>query len=314
MDYFIGIDLGGTNIAAGLVDQDCRILRRSSVKTNAPRSAQALCADMAALCEDLAAQEGLTLSDIGNIGVATAGIVWEGEIKTASNLSLTDAPIAALLAGLTGRPVTLENDANAAAYGEYIAGGAPACRSMVFMTIGTGIGTGLILDGKIYDGFNGAAAELGHTILIPGGRPCPCGKQGCFEVYCSATGLIRATRAAMAEHPESGMWALCEGSPDNADGQTAFLAKGQGDMAATAVIEEYLDYLAIGVANTINLLQPEVFSIGGGVSQQGDPLLLPLRKRVEVLTFPGSNGARTSLLLATLGNDAGIIGVAMLRR
>lgn len=312
MRYAIGIDLGGTNIAAGLVDEGYRIVRRGSVKTNPPRNAEALCRDMAELCAGLASQAGLSMENISSVGVGTAGIVWNGEIKTASNLALENAPIGELLCSMTGRPIYLENDANAAAYGEYIAGGDPACRSMVFMTIGTGIGTGMVLDGRIYAGFNGAAAELGHTILVPEGRQCSCMKRGCFETYCSATGLALTTREAMRFYPKSKMWDLCEGRLDRVQARTAFIAQEMGDEAAACVIEHYLDYLAIGVANTVNLLQPEVFCIGGGVSLQGDSLLLPLRKRVEALSFAGSNGMRTRLVLASLGNDAGIIGAAML--
>ena len=180
MRYAIGIDLGGTNIAAGLVDEGYRIVARRSVKTNPPRSADALCADMASLCAGLAAQAGLALQDISGVGVGTAGLVWNGEIENASNLGLRHAPIAALLQGLTGLPVYLENDAKAAVFGEYIAGSGSACHSMVLMTIGTGIGTGMVLEGRIYAGFNGAAAELGHTILVPAGRPCSCAKRGCY--------------------------------------------------------------------------------------------------------------------------------------
>ncbi len=312
MRYAIGIDLGGTNIAAGLVDEGYRIVARRSVKTNPPRSAEALCQDMAGLCAGLAAQAGLALRDISGVGVGTAGIVWNGEIETASNLGLRHAPIARLLHGLTGLPVYLENDAKAAVFGEYIAGSGSACHSMVLMTIGTGIGTGVVLEGRIYAGFNGAAAELGHTILVPAGRPCSCSKQGCFETYCSATGLAVSAREAMAAHPESKLWALCGGEAARVRAQTVFIAKETGDATAAAVLEQYLDYLAIGVANTINLLQPEIFCIGGGVSMQGDALLLPLRQRVEALSFAGSNGLRTRLVLASLGNDAGIIGAAML--
>ncbi|MEA5060298.1 MAG: ROK family protein [Candidatus Pelethousia sp.] len=312
MRYAIGIDLGGTNIAAGLVDQQYHIVQRGSIKTNVPRSAEAICRDMAQLCASLASQAGLSMADISSVGVGTAGIVWGGEIETASNLALHHAPIATLLSGMIGKPVYVENDANAAAYGEYIAGSHPACRSMILMTIGTGIGTGMILDGKIYAGFNGAAAELGHTILVPGGRLCPCGKRGCFETYCSATGLVATTREAMRFYPQSKMWDLCEGSLDKVQARTAFLAQDMEDEASSYVLDHYLDYLAIGVANTVNLLQPEVFCIGGGVSLQGDSLLMPLKKRVEALAFAGSNGIRTRLVLASLGNNAGIIGAAML--
>ena len=218
-----------------------------------------------------------------------------------------------MLSDLTSRPVYLQNDAEAAAYGEYLCAG-EECRSMLLMTIGTGIGAGFILDGRIYTGFNGAAPEPGHTILVPGGRLCACQKRGCFETYCSANGLARSVREAMREHPKSMLWTLCGDDPEQAGAPAAFAAYAAKDPAAQAVIGEYLDYLSIGVANLINILQPEVFCIGGGVSMQGDALLLPLRERVEALSFAGSGGLRTRLTLAKLGNDAGIVGAAMLGR
>lgn len=311
-EYYLGIDLGGTNIAAGLVTPQFQIAAQGSVKTQAPRPAEQLCDDMATLCRSLAEQAGVAWEAITRAGVGTPGIVWDGWVYQAANLSIQQAPLAGLLARRLNLPVCLENDANTAALGEWAAGAGRGCQSMAAITIGTGIGSGIILDGRIHTGFNGASAELGHTILKPGGRPCSCGKRGCFEMYCSATGLAHSTRKAMAEHPGSAMWALCGGDPANAGGSTAFDAMRLGDPPGRAVVEEYLSLLAVGVSNLINLFQPEVLCMGGGVAKEGETLLAPLREQAAALSFAGKDGQRTRILPATLGNNAGIIGAAML--
>lgn len=314
MSWYIGVDLGGTNIAAGLVDEQFRIAQRASVRTGAPRSAQSVCADMRALCVQLAETQGVPLDEVQWVGVGSPGIIWNGGIYYASNLGWDEAPMAELLHAATGRPVHVQNDANTAAYGEYLAGETRSEHSMLLMTIGTGIGSGLILGGRIYDGFNAAAFEMGHMTLYPNDRPCRCGRLGCFETYCSATGLVESTRRMMERQRRSKMWELCAGDLQNATARTAFDAMRLNDSAATGVVEQYISDMAIGVANVINMFQPEVFSIGGGVSKEGDTLLLPLRTKVEKLTFPGRGGLRTRLAIASLGNDAGIIGAAMLGR
>lgn len=311
MSRTLGIDLGGTNIAAGLVE-DGRILDAASVKTRAPRPAEALCDDMAALCRELAARNQTPMGEIPWVGIGTPGIVWGGTLSDAANLGLATAPLADLLAARLEKPVFLANDANAAALGESLAGAGRGSHSLVVLTIGTGIGSGIILEGKIHTGFNGAAAELGHMMVQPGGEPCRCGRRGCLERYCSATALIRETRKAAEQHPDSLLWRHCRGDLANVSGRTAFAAAREGDKTAQGVLDTFLDYLALGTANVINLLQPEVFALGGGVSREGEPLLAPLRERVERLTFAGREGLRTRVVAATLGNDAGILGAAML--
>jgi len=310
--YYLGVDLGGTNIAVGLVDEDRRIINRESVKTVASRGAEGLCREMAALCRRLTEGSGVPMADVAGAGVGTPGVVWDGVVSYSSNLGLRDAPLAALLARELRKPVHLENDARAAAYGEYAAGAGMGCHSMVIVTIGTGIGSGIIVNGKIHRGFNGAAGELGHTVIVPGGRVCPCGKKGCAEAYCSAGALTVSTRRAMGEHPESAMWRLGGGDVQKADAKVPFIAMRQGDEAAKRVVDEFIGYLALCASNAINLLQPEVFCIGGGVSKEGDAIVLPLRGRVEELTFAGRDGLRTKIVAARLGNDAGIIGAALL--
>lgn len=314
MSWYIGIDLGGTNIVVGLVDEQYRVVQRAAVKTNAPRSVQSVCDDMHTLCRQVAAEQGISLADVRWVGVGAPGIIYNGSIYYASNLGWQEAPLSAQLGALTGRPIYVQNDANTAAYGEYLAGKTRSDHSMLLMTIGTGIGSGLILGGRIYDGFNAAAFEMGHMTLYPHDRPCPCGKLGCFETYCSATGLTLSTRRMMEQQRLSHMWELCDQQLQNATARTAFDAMRLGDSAARQVVTRYIGDMAIGVANIINMFQPEVFCIGGGVSKEGDAILLPLREQVQEITFPGRHGLRTRLAIASLGNDAGIIGAAMLGR
>lgn len=313
MSLRIGIDLGGTNIVAGLVDEEYRILARERMKTRPPRPIEELCADMATLCRGVTAGCGAALSDVEWIGVGTPGIVEGNVVCYANNLSFLDAPLGRLLEEGTGRPVYVQNDGSAAAVGEYVAvsEAGQSCRSLFIMTIGTGIGSGMVLNGRIWNGFNGAAPELGHILLAPGGRPCTCGKAGCFETYASATGLVLSTREAMNSHPESAMWELSVLDGD-VSAKTAFCAARAGDETAAAVVEEYLEALSQGVSNVVNLLQPEIFCVGGGVSAEGEVLLQPLAQRVKNLTFAGCNGTRTRIVGARLGNDAGIVGAAML--
>lgn len=314
MKYYLGIDLGGTNIAAGLVDEHGSILQSDRRKTNAPRSLDKICEDMAQLCDLLIEKQGIGKEDISWVGLGTPGVVWDGVVCFSSNLDLHDEPMARMLSDMVQLPVFMHNDANAAAYGEYLLGAGKGKSSLVAVTIGTGIGSGIVLDNHIWDGFNGAAPELGHIIIEPGGRECRCGNCGCFEAYCSATGLIRSTREAMEAHPKSLMWKIADGRLENVNGKTAFDARLEGDNIASDVIARFIEYLAIGVSNVINMLQPETLCIGGGVSAQGDTIILPLRERVAPITFAGRDGLRTEITTAKLGNDAGIIGAAMLGR
>jgi len=215
-----------------------------------------------------------------------------------------------MVAKLTGKPVSLKNDGNAAALGELVAGCGKGKSSLIAVTIGTGVGGGVILNNTIIEGFNGAAGEVGHIIIEAGGRPCGCGSCGCFETYCSATALIRDTKEAMAAHPESILHTLAP-TPDDVNGKTAFDGMRLGDETASAVVENFISMLAVGVSSLIQLLQPEIICIGGGVAAEGDYLLLPLREKVVAKTLAGADGMRTTIVAATLGNDAGIIGAAV---
>ncbi len=311
MKYYIGIDLGGTNIAAGVVDSEFRIISKASTPTNRPRSCEEICKDMALTAKKAAEEAGLKLADIQSVGVGSPGTVNSdtGVIEYSNNLDFYNEPVAKYVKDILGLPVYVENDANAAAYGEFVAGAARGAKNAVCITLGTGVGGGIIIDGKIYSGFNYAGAEIGHTVIEADGVECTCGRHGCFEVYSSATGLIRMTKEAMDMHPESKMHEMMG---DHVSGRLAFNAMRAGDAAAKGVVDKYIKYLAIGITNTINIFQPEILCIGGGVCNEGEALMAPLRELVKNEVYSKRSERNTKIVRAELGNEAGIIGAAFL--
>ena len=316
--YTIGIDLGGTNIAAGIVNDNYEIIRKDSVPTGADRPGEEIVKDMADLCKKIIADEGLTEDDIEYIGIATPGTADSdtGVVVYANNLPFLDFPIASMLKRyLKIDRVLIENDANAAAKGEAVAGAAKGYANSVMITLGTGVGGGIIIDNKVYSGFNHAGAELGHIVIEYDGVQCSCGRKGCWEAYSSATALIRMTREKIAEvgHTTK-MWDMIGGNLDNVSGRTAFNAAREGDKAGQEVVDKYVGYLASGLASIINIFQPEVLSIGGGISNEKDNLLNPVKERIKGETYSRDNIKATDIRIATLRNDAGIIGAAVLGR
>ena len=309
MEYYIGIDIGGTNIAAGLVDKSYNILAKLSIKTNAPRSADSMCDDMAKMCHKLCERSGIPYEKIKGIGAASPGIIKDGVVTFASNLKFSNVPLQKILAEKTGKPCSVCNDANAAALAEYAAGSGKGYKSLVAITIGTGVGGGIVLNGRIWEGFNGAGAEIGHILTVPGGRLCTCGNRGCLEAYCSATALINDTKEAMLHNPESKLWEI-SGGIDNVNGQTAYLAAKQGDETAQHIVNCFIKYLSIGTSNIITILQPEVVCIGGGMSAEGEYLIGPLDQLVAQHGIVKSLPRRTKIAAAALFNDAGIVGAA----
>ena len=310
--HYLGIDLGGTNVAAAVVDGEGTILGKVSLPT--PRTGAEDVADqMAAAARAAAEQAGITLEQVESVGIGSPGTIEpaEGLIKFWSNLDFENVPLTALMAERLNKSIYLENDANAAALGEYAAGAGKGSQSMVAITLGTGVGGGAVLGGKLYTGFNYAGMEVGHFVIEHNGRPCTCGRKGCFEAYCSATALIKRTREVMEENPGSLLWQLA-GSLDKVNGRTPFDAAAQGDAAAGKVIDEYVDYLGCGVASLVNIFQPEVFCIGGGPSAQGETLMAPVRYILNREDYARNSVHRTRLVRAALGNDAGIIGAALL--
>lgn len=313
MKYYVGIDLGGTNIVAGVVDEEYNIIAKASTKTNCPRPEKEIADDMAKMALQAVKNAELTIDDIEWIGIGTPGIAnsSNGVIERANNLGFFNTPMVKYISESIDKPVFIENDANAAAYGEYVAGAAKGAKNAVCITLGTGVGGGIIVDGKIYAGSNFAGAEIGHTVIEVDGAQCSCGRKGCFEAYSSATGLIRMSKEAMAQFPESIMNKMAE-EKGKVTARTSFDAMRAGDKAAKDVVDKYIKYLAAGITNTINIFQPDVLCIGGGVCNEGDPLLLPVKALVEKEDFANKSEKRTEIVIAKLGNDAGIIGAAFL--
>ena len=316
--YRIGIDLGGTNIAAGLVDEQFRIVAKESTPTLVGRPNEAIVDDIAVLCKKVCAAAGAKESDVASIGIASPGVVDNdtGEIVYANNLGMRHFPIIPLLRERVGiQKIYIENDANAAAWGEAIAGAAKGSRSSVMITLGTGVGGGIVADGKVYKGFNSAAGELGHIVIRVGGRQCTCGRQGCWEAYSSATGLIRTTTEKIEECKKAGRATKMTdlvAAKGKVTGRTAFDAMRQGDEAAKEVVTEYVEYLASGLASMINIFQPEVLSIGGGISNEGQYLLDLVVPLIRKQTYGTGLIPETDIRIAQLKNDAGIIGAAVL--
>lgn len=312
--YYIGVDLGGTNIAAGIVDEKGNLLKKASIPTGAEREADEVIKDMAGLCRKLIDEQGITVDDVEYAGVATPGTADHdnGIVVYANNLRFLNYPLADKLKEFLGvKKVLIENDANAAAKGEAACGAAKGYANSVMITLGTGLGGGIIIDNKIYSGFNYAGAELGHMVIEVDGLPCSCGRKGCWEAYSSATGLINMTKVKLAETKDTIMHEMVA-HDGKVSGRTAFDAMRKGDKAAKEVVDKYIYYLAMGIVNIINIFQPEVLVIGGGICNEKHYLTDPLMDIVDKEQYSRNSTKKTEIRIATLGNDAGIIGAAML--
>lgn len=314
--YYLGIDLGGTNIVAGVVDEKGSIIVKASCKTSVPRTMEAICDDMTAVALKALESADMKKSDIKYVGIGAPGAVNSdtGIIEFANNFGFHNWEIVRMMEERLGIKVYVENDANAAAYGEYQVGAAKDANDAVVITLGTGVGGGIIVDGMIYSGSNYAGAEVGHTVIQHNGRLCTCGRRGCWEAYSSATGLINMTKEAIAiqQAPNYLLYKLVDGDPNKVTGKTAFDAAKQGCPLAQEVVKMYIDYLGCGLVNIINVFQPEILCIGGGISREGDYILAPLQKIIERDRYTKHNDNQTKLCIAELGNDAGVIGAAFL--
>ncbi|HBN80128.1 MAG TPA: glucokinase [Ruminococcaceae bacterium] len=311
---YLGIDLGGSKIAAGAVNESGRILAKVSRPSGIPCAPEELCRSMAQAALECLEQAGLSRDGIAFAGIGCPGSISRktGVVEYSPNLFLNDFPMAERMERLLEKPVRIENDAKAAAYGEYRAGALRGFRNAACVTLGTGIGCGILIGGAIYGGVNGAAGEIGHTVIERGGRKCHCGRRGCWERYASATGLILTTREMMEQDPSSAIWSLVGGDPDRVTGKTAFDAMRMGDPTAKKIVERYVSDLSCGITNLINTFQPDAVCIGGGISNEGEALLAPVRGLTAREQFGTGAAPKTKILRAGLGNDAGIIGAALL--
>lgn len=312
--YRIGVDLGGTNIATGVIDENYKIIGRGKVKTRAPRPAEEIFASIKEAADMAVADAGISYDEVSSIGIGTPGSVNKdtGDIEFSNNLKFHNVPAKKMLEDIFGKPVFLENDANAAALGEAVAGCGNGVKDFVAVTLGTGVGSGIIIDGKIHRGSNFCGGEMGHMVINIDGIPCNCGRKGCWEKYASATALVSQAVEAMEGNKDSLLWKTCEGDLNKVDGRSIFAALDMGDEVAKAVVDRYLYYVAVGIANIINALQPEIICVGGGISGQGEKILKPIREIIKNERYSVYANKQAAIVPAALGNDAGIIGAALL--
>ena len=301
---YIGIDVGGTNLKAGLVDEAGNIVKveRVPLDFQGPERFAEILAELS---------KRVIQEKVRWVGVGLPGAVDGGDVLFTTNIPMENVPLERLFRKHLDLPLLLGNDADCAAVGEFFGGAGKGTRDFAVVTLGTGVGAGIIVDGKLRGGL--ASSEAGHMVIIQDGEPCNCGRRGCWERYASATGLIQQTKRAMEAHPESLLHEIA--AENGVEGRTAFQAAEAGDEAALEVCRNYVNYLAGGLTSLINILRPEAVAIGGGVAAAPERLLLePLREAVAKESFSRHGGRITNVLRAERGNDAGIIGAAMLGR
>ena len=308
MEYYIGVDIGGTNLKAGIVDSDGKIFGEADIPTGAERPQEIVLQDIYKVVREAIKNSKINSNEIKAAGLGSPGMIdsENGIVIRNYNLGWKDFEIAKLMSKEFNIPIVLENDADAAALGEVIAGSAKGAKSAMIITLGTGVGSGFVINEKIFRG-----CEWGHMVIVKGGRKCTCGREGCFESYCSATGLINMAKEKISEFP-NGILAETAKSEGAVTGRTVFDAADKGDETAKKLIDDYIGYLACGTANLINGLLPDVVSIGGGIAKQGEKLLAPLRKKLEAEVFGGIKMPK--ITTCTLGYKAGLIGAAMAAR
>ena len=312
---YVGVDIGGTNLKAGLVDENGVLLATQKMKVASIADDDGLAWTVASLVQELAHTVNISVSDVASVGVGVPGTVEirSGSINYTCNLPLRNVPLRKLFHRYLSIPLYIEIDANCAALAEFLVGAGRDSKRFVTITLGTGVGAGIVHNGKIYHGANGMAGEVGHMVIQRGGLPCPCGRHGCWEQYASATALKRMTAAALAAHPHSILAQVVAENEGRVSGQSAFIAARRGDPVGQQVCDEYVDYLACGVVNVVNIFQPDTLAIGGGVSNEAEEqLLLPVQQRVARESIPCGRDRRTRIVKAELGNRAGIIGAALL--
>ena len=309
--YYVGIDLGGTFIKGGIVNDLGEIVLQDKVPTESEKGADAVAENIAKLTKTLLGKTGLGVSDVEGLGMGVPGMINSktGTVIYSNNLDWSDFKIGEKVEKLTGLTVKIANDANVAALGEVKFGAAKDCENAVLITLGTGVGGGIVANGELLEGNQSAGAEIGQSVIVANGEQCTCGRKGCFEAYSSATALIRDTKRAMQAHKDSKMWETY--TLETVNGKTAFDYQDT-DPYAKAVVENYIELLAVGLTNIANIFRPNVILIGGGVCAQGDNLVKPLQKLLDRDLFAGEKGPQVPIRVAELGNSAGILGAVAL--
>jgi len=312
--YYIGVDIGGTGIKAGVVTEKGDIICKSAIPTDPNAGCSGFAKAIAELVEEIVSKASITMDDVKCVGMGCPGTVNDkkGIVTYSNNIDLNNAPLVAELGKYIDKPIYINNDANCAALGEYFALNDDKIKDFVAVTLGTGVGGGIVIDGKLITGLEGAAGELGHMVIHMNGEQCTCGRKGCWEAYASATALIRDTERAAKYNPKSKLAELVNANGGKANGKIPWDAMLSGDSVGKEIINNYVNYVAEGIVNIINIFRPQVIAIGGGVSNAGDKLLMPLNERVDMLYYGNEYINRSEIVIAKLGNDAGIIGAAFL--
>ena len=312
----IGIDLGGTGIKIGIVNRDYEILAKRAFPTGAERPAEAVIRDMAKETVRLLEESGCCAENCVGIGVGCPGTIDRetGVVIYSNNIHWEMVPLAERLQEELKLPVSIGNDADCAALGEVLCGAARGCKNAVFLTLGTGVGGGVVLDGALYTGGHPGGVEPGHIRAGSEGRRCTCGRRDCLEAYASATALISDARKTVKRHPESLLVTLCGGDPQRIDAKMVFDAADAGDGSAMALVEDYIRYLASGIIDLVNIFRPDIVVLGGGVSAQKEKLTEPLNRYLAAECFGAPRTYLPRVVTAENGNDAGILGAAGLMR
>ena len=282
--------------------------------TNVERPYQDIIRDMAELVKTLLKQKGIGETQLKSIGIGSPGTIdaVHGVVLYSNNFGWENVPLTEQLRQYFSCPIAVSNDANCAALGEVKAGAARHAKNAILLTLGTGVGGGIILDGKVFEGAHAGGAELGHTSLICGGQLCTCGRKGCVEAYVSATALIRDAKRAAQQHPESILNTMCQGDLSHMNGKIPFDAAQDGDTAAEKVVNDYICYLGETITNFVNIFRPDIVLLSGGICNQGKKLTEPLETYIQDKCFGGSKAFIPKVACAVLGNKAGIIGAANL--
>ena len=311
---YIGVDVGGMSIKAGLVDDNGKILVKGTRKTNSKTEGkEGFLKDIKDLMLEMIDKAREIECEVLAIGFGIPGVVnnVKGTIDYACNLYVEDVPLKDYLKDLN-LPIFLSNDANVAALGEVRFGAAKGYKDVILLTLGTGIGGGVVIDDKLFEGVEGKGAELGHTTIVVDGHECGCGRRGCFEAYASASALLALTKSEMLNNKNSMMWDYCGHNIDDVSGLTSFECAKKGDEAANKVIDTYVKYLSEGILNFCNIFRPQAILIGGGISNQGDYLIEKVITYCKKFHYGYKNTPEVEIKVATLKNDAGIIGSACL--
>lgn len=311
--YYIGVDVGGMSIKGGLVDKDGQILARYTVPTQVYNKDYSISEDIRKVIDGTMKEGNVAISDIIGIGIGQPGAIdsVKGVIRYSNNIALENVPVVDELKAYFNVPIYINNDANCAALGEQVFGAGKGYNDVIFVTLGTGVGGGFILNGKLYEGRECAGAEPGHMVIVADGERCNCGRKGCWEAYASVSALIRQTKKAMENDPSSLMHKEAE-EEGKVSGKTAFIASKKGDKTAQEVVDQYIKYVGEGLINLANIFRPDVILIGGAISKEKERLTLPLQKMLDEQSFGAKFNPRVEVKIASLQNDAGILGAVAL--